>query len=124
MFSPCKSYHHLRLLQVADLTQRLTAFLNQHCDCMVTISRASLLCTESPVGEYIATLTAPDSEDTQSLVDHLYRAVASGQVPGFCRDDSCIEEVENNHGLVAALVALGTIICVALVIAIFICCCM
>ena len=82
------------------------------------------MCTESPLGEYTATLTAPDSVDTEALVDQLYGAVASGQLAGFCQDENCIEEVEDNRGLVAALVALGAVICVAVVIAIFICCCM
>lgn len=105
--------------QVGELTQQLITRLNQQCSCTVTISDASLSCT-GDTSVYTANLNAPGGD---SLIQQLYREVHAGLVPPFCGTEACPLEVDS--GLLAAIVVLAIVICIAVGIAVFfMCCCM
>ena len=104
--------------QVGELTQVLITRLNRQCSCTVTITDASLSCTED-TGVYTANVNAPGGD---SLIHQLYRDVNDGLVPPFCGTEACPLEV--NSGLLAAIVVLAIVICIAVGIAVFICYCM
>ena len=108
------------VIQVGELTQLLITRLNPQCSCTVTISDASLSCTED-TGVYTANLNAPRG-DSDSLIQQLYRDVNEGRVPPFCGTEACPLEV--NSGLLAAIVVLATVICIAVGILFIICYCM
>ena len=108
------------VIQVGELTQLLITRLNPQCSCTVTISDASLSCTED-TGVYTANLNAPRG-DSDSLIQQLYRDVNEGWVPPFCGTEACPLEV--NSGLLAAIVVLATVICIAVGILFIICYCM
>ena len=102
--------------QVGELTQVLINHLNQRCSCTVTITGASLSCTED-TGVYTANVNAPGGD---SLIQQLYRDVNAGRVPPFCGTEGCPLEV--NSGLLAAIVVLAIAICIAVGIAVFFMC--
>jgi len=108
------------VIQVGELTQLLITRLNPQCSCTVTISDASLSCTED-TGVYTANLNAPRG-DSDSLIQQLYSDVNEGRVPPFCGTEACPLEV--NSGLLAAIVVLATVICIAVGILFIICYCM
>ena len=108
------------VIQVGELSQLLITRLNPQCSCTVTISAASLSCTED-TGVYTANLNAPRG-DSDSLIQQLYRDVNEGRVPPFCGTEGCPLEV--NSGLLAAIVVLATVICIAVGILFIICYCM
>ena len=70
---------------------------------------------------YTANLNAPRG-DSDSLIQQLYRDVNEGRVPPFCGTEACPLEV--NSGLLAAIVVLATVICIAVGILFIICYCM
>lgn len=100
--------------QVGELTQLLITRLNEQCSCTVTITDASLSCTED-TGVYTANVNAPGS-----VRDSLIRNVNAGRVPPFCGTEACSLEV--NSGLLAAVVVLAIVICIAVGITVFIIC--
>ena len=104
--------------QVGELTQLLITHLNQRCSCTVTITDASLSCT-GDTGVYTANVNVPGGD---SLIQQLYRDIHPGLVPPFCGTEACPLEV--NSGLLAAIVVLAIVICIAVGIAVFICYCM
>ena len=105
--------------QVEELTQQLTTYLNQLCNCSVTIFGASLSCNGDGTGVYAANVNAPRG---QSLIAQLYRDLDDGLVPGFCGTETCPVESSGDSGLLAAIIVLGVAICVAVVITVFIMC--
>ena len=104
------------VIQVRELSQLLTTRLNQQCSCTVTVYDASFSCT-GDTGVYTANLNAPRGD---SLIQQLYRDVNAGRVPPFCGTEACPLEV--NSGLLAAVVVLAIVICVAVGITVFIIC--
>ena len=83
----------------------------------MTISSVSLSCNGDGTGVYTANVIV-----RQSLIVQLYRDVNAGLVPGFCGTERCPVEEPGDSGLLAAIVVLGVVICIAVVVTFFIMC--